>query len=72
MTFPPGRARLATRPSPMGSPTLIITMGIVSVAFRAATAAGVGAATMMSGSAGRARRRAAAAVQDRDPRSAAR
>ena len=32
VTLPPGRARLATRPSPTGSPTLVITMGIVVVA----------------------------------------
>jgi len=33
VTFPPGRARLAISRSPTGSPTAIITMGIVSVAF---------------------------------------
>jgi hypothetical protein len=39
--FPPGLARLSTRPRPTGSLTEIATMGIVLVAFRAATAAGV-------------------------------
>ena len=32
VTFPPGRARLSTRPVPTGSPTAIMTMGIVLVA----------------------------------------
>ena len=43
MTLPPGRARLAMSPSPTGSPTLTMTMGIVPVAFLAATAGGVAA-----------------------------
>src|SRR5260221_543502 len=34
--FPPGRARLATRPARTGSPTPIITMGTVAVACLAA------------------------------------
>ena len=36
VTLPPGRARLATRPSPTGSPTFVITMGMVVVALLAA------------------------------------
>ena len=39
VTLPPGRARLATRPAPTGSPAFVITMGIVVVAFFAANAA---------------------------------
>ena len=39
VTFPPGRARLATRPAPTGS-TLTNTIGIVAVAAFAASAAG--------------------------------
>src|SRR5262245_34062066 len=35
VTLPPGRARLATKPSPTGSATLVITMGMVLVAFAA-------------------------------------
>ena len=38
VTLPPGRARLATKPEPTGSPTLVITMGMVVVAFFAANA----------------------------------
>src|SRR5262245_53793391 len=41
VTFPPGRGRLSTSPVAMGSVTSIKTMGIVLVAFLAATAAGV-------------------------------
>jgi len=37
----PGRARLATRPLPTGSPTPAMTMGIVVVACLRASAAGV-------------------------------
>ena len=33
VTLPPGRARLATKPAPTGSGVLIITMGMVVVAF---------------------------------------
>src|SRR5438128_2407518 len=33
VTLPPGRARLATRPNPMGSLTKANTIGIVEVAF---------------------------------------
>ena len=40
MTLPPGRARLATKPAPTGSPAFVITMGMVVVAFFAANAAG--------------------------------
>ena len=36
VTLPPGRARLATRPAPTGSPAFVITMGMVVVAFFAA------------------------------------
>ena len=36
--LPPGRARLATRPAPTGSPTIATTIGIVEVAFFAAGA----------------------------------
>ena len=39
--FPPGRGRLSTRPAAIGSVTSIKTIGIVLVAFLAATAAGV-------------------------------
>lgn len=48
VTFPPGRARLATRPWPTGSATPIITMGIVPLAAFAAITAGAGAATSTS------------------------
>ena len=41
VTLPPGRARLATRPAPTGSPAIAITMGIVVVARLAANAGGV-------------------------------
>ncbi len=40
VTLPPGRARLATRPAPTGSPVFVITMGMVVVAFFAANAGG--------------------------------
>src|SRR5262249_33929733 len=40
VTLPPGRARLATKPNPTGSPTFVITMGIVVVALLAANADG--------------------------------
>jgi hypothetical protein len=36
VTFLPGRARLATKPSAIGSPVAVITMGIVRVACWAA------------------------------------
>ena len=39
--FPPGRARLATNPAPTGSIAVVMTIGIVWVAFLAARAAGV-------------------------------
>ena len=38
VTLPPGRARLATKPAPTGSAALVITMGMVVVAFFAANA----------------------------------
>jgi hypothetical protein len=38
--LPPGWARLATRPNPTGSPTSLKTVGIVEVAFLAASAGG--------------------------------
>jgi hypothetical protein len=47
--FPPGRARLATRPVPTGSPAKAITMGMVDVARLAAVTDGVYAAMMTSG-----------------------
>ena len=40
VTLPPGRARLATRPAPTGSPAFTITMGMVVVALFAANADG--------------------------------
>ena len=48
VTLPPGRARLATRPTPTGSPTLAITMGMVVVAFFAANADGPPVTTIRS------------------------
>ena len=33
VTFPPGRARLATKTAPTGSGTFVITMGMVVVVF---------------------------------------
>ena len=45
--FPPGCARLATKPLRTGSPTPIITIGIVVVAFLAAWTTGVARTTMM-------------------------
>ena len=36
VTFPPGRARLATRPALTGLALLVMTIGIVVVAFMAA------------------------------------
>ena len=48
MTFPPGRARLATSPLPTGSPTLTMTIGIVPVACLAATTFCAAGATMTS------------------------
>jgi hypothetical protein len=46
--FPPGRARLATRPLPTGSATNVATIGMVVVARLAARAAGVDTVTMTS------------------------
>jgi hypothetical protein len=46
--FPPGRARLLTKPVPIGSPTAAMTTGIVVVVRLAARAAGVPAVTMIS------------------------
>ena len=48
VTLPPGRARLAIKPAPTGSPTFVITMGIVAVAFLAANAVGRDATTIRS------------------------
>src|SRR5215471_5554037 len=48
VTLPPGRARLATIPTPTGSKTYTITMGIVLVACLAAWAATGLPATMRS------------------------
>ena len=48
VTLPPGRARLATRPSATASPTATITMGIVVVAFFAAVAGPVPKTTIRS------------------------
>ena len=48
MTLPPGRARLATKPAPTGSPAFVITMGMVVVAFFAANAGGVAETTIRS------------------------
>src|SRR6202048_2387947 len=47
VTFPPGRARLATIPAPTGSPA-DMTIGMELVALRAASVAGVPQATMTS------------------------
>ena len=47
--LPPGRARLATRPFPTGSPTPTSTMGIVVVACWAARAAGTFGTTPSGG-----------------------
>ena len=49
VTFPPGRARLATIPVPTGSPIGPVTTGIVLVTLFAARLPGVVYATMMSG-----------------------
>ena len=48
VTLPPGRARLATKPSPTGSPAFVITMGIEVVAFFAANANGTPVTTIKS------------------------
>ena len=48
MTLPPGRARLATKPAPTGSAELVITMGMVLVAFFAANGVGPPVATIRS------------------------
>ncbi len=48
VTFPPGRARLATRPVPTGSPAFPMTTGMVLVALFAARAAGVPSVTSTS------------------------
>ena len=44
MTLPPGRLRLATRPSLTGSPPIVKTIGMVAVAALAASAAAGAAA----------------------------
>ncbi len=46
--FPPGFARLATKPAATGSPVAAITIGIVVVNFAATLASGVQAATITS------------------------
>jgi hypothetical protein len=46
--FPPGRGRLSTSPVTTGSPTLVITMGMVLVACFAASTAGVVDTSMTS------------------------
>src|SRR6266446_2796379 len=46
VTLPPGRARLATRPVPTGSPAVAKTIGMTDVACFAATTAAVPAVTM--------------------------
>ena len=48
VTFPPGRARLATSPVPTASPATAMTIGIVFVACLAARAPGVPAVTIAS------------------------
>ena len=48
MTLPPGRARLATKPEPTGSPAFAITMGMVVVALLAANAGGSPVITIRS------------------------
>ncbi len=48
MMFPPGCARLATRPDPTGSATSAMTMGIVLVARFVASAATVLSTTITS------------------------
>src|SRR4029453_8154187 len=49
VTLPPGRAKLATRPLPMGSAAINMTMGILAVACLAAwTGASPPAAAMIS------------------------
>ncbi len=49
VTFPPGRARLATSPVSMGLPAGAMTIGIAVVAAFAARAAGVNWATIARG-----------------------
>src|SRR5215475_5543405 len=48
VTLPPGRARLATKPTPTGSPTAANTIGTVGAACFAAITAGGPPVTMMS------------------------
>ena len=48
VTLPPGRARLATKPDPTGSPAFAITMGMVVVALLAALAGGSPVVTIKS------------------------
>ena len=47
--FPPGRARLCTKPWPTGSPTSVKTVGIVRVCSRSAATAGLVPARIASG-----------------------
>jgi len=44
VTFPPGRARLATSPALTGSTLLVITIGMIVVAFMAVTVFGLASA----------------------------
>lgn len=48
VTFPPGRAKLATNPLPTGLPTAAITIGMVVVACLAARVCGTPAVTITS------------------------
>ena len=48
VTLPPGRARLPTSPLPTGSPTAVITMGMVLLAPFAANASGAPVTTIRS------------------------
>jgi hypothetical protein len=45
VTFPPGRARLATSPALTGSTLLVMTIGMVVVAFMAVAVFGLNPAT---------------------------
>ena len=46
--LPPGRAKLATRPSLTGSPTKVKTIGVVEVALFAASVGGEAMVTIKS------------------------
>ena len=49
VAFPPGRAKLCTKPLPTGSADVEKTTGIVRVSFSSAAASGVELQRMMSG-----------------------